>query len=193
MVADADKSGVDSTSAQDVRITTTGRLLRTCKLDELPQLWNVLKGDMSLVGPRPNVQRETDIYTPAERSLLNVRPGITDIASIVFSDEGEILIDSEDPDLDYNQLIRPWKSRMGLAYVEKHSLRLDLELIFLTLVAVISRERVLGRLQVVLERLVTDDMLREVARRDRALVPYPPPGSKQIVTHRNLDRPCQQP
>ena len=77
---------------------------------------------MSFVGPRPNVKRETDIYTIEEKKLLSVRPGITDIASVVFSDEGAILANSNDPDLDYNQLIRPWKSRLGILYVKKKSL-----------------------------------------------------------------------
>ena len=90
MVKDADKSGVDSTSANDLRITEVGRVIRKYKLDEFIQLWNVLTGDMSLVGPRPNVQREVDLYTDVERHLLDVKPGVTDFASIVFSDEGEI-------------------------------------------------------------------------------------------------------
>ena len=91
MVINADASGVNSTSNTDTRITAVGRFIRKFKLDELMQLWNVLIGDMSLVGPRPNVRSETDMYTPVERKLLTVRPGITDLASIVFSDEGEIL------------------------------------------------------------------------------------------------------
>jgi len=99
MVAGADKTGVDSTSASDERITWVGHLIRKYKLDEFSQLWNVLKGDMSLVGPRPNVEREVVLYTDEERHLLDVRPGVTDLASIVFSDEGEILAGSEDPDV----------------------------------------------------------------------------------------------
>ena len=91
MVIDADKSGVDSTSGNDMRITPIGHKIRRYKLDELIQLWNVLIGDMSLVGPRPNVKTETDLYTDVEEGLLSVRPGITDFSSIVFSDEGEIL------------------------------------------------------------------------------------------------------
>src|SRR5438552_15194914 len=109
MTVGADRTGVDSTSANDARITAVGRFLRAYKLDELMQLWNVFIGDMSVVGPRPQVRREVDIYTDAERELLTVQPGITDIASIVFSDEGDILKDAAEPDLMYNQLIRPWK------------------------------------------------------------------------------------
>ena len=88
MIVGADKKGVDSTSANDSRITTVGKIVRKYKLDELSQLFNVIKGDMSLVGPRPNVKRETDIYTVEEKKLLAVKPGITDFASIVFADEG---------------------------------------------------------------------------------------------------------
>ena len=100
MIINADKSGVDSTGVNDQRITKIGHFIRRYKLDELTQLWNVLIGDMSLVGPRPNVQRETDLYTVLERKLLTVKPGITDISSIVFSDEGDILKDVEDPDIE---------------------------------------------------------------------------------------------
>jgi lipopolysaccharide/colanic/teichoic acid biosynthesis glycosyltransferase len=135
----ADKSGVDSTSAGDSRITPVGHFIRRYKLDEVTQLWNVLIGDMSLVGPRPNVERETRLYTEVEQKLLSVKPGITDYASIVFSDEGDILQDHADPDLAYNQLIRPWKSRLGLFYIERRTLVLDIRLIFLTVVAILSR------------------------------------------------------
>ena len=119
MVVDADKTGVDSTASNDARITVVGHVIRKYKLDELSQLWNVLKGDMSLVGPRPNVQRETNLYTQKEKELLQVKPGITDFASIVFADEGQILSDKENPDLAYNQLIRPGKSELGLFYIQK--------------------------------------------------------------------------
>src|SRR3972149_7855027 len=140
MVVNADKTGVDSTSAKDPRITAVGRFIRKYKLDELMQLWNVLNGSMSLVGPRPNIKRETDLYTSEEKRLLTVKPGITDFASIVFADENEILKNSQDPDLDYNQLIRPWKSRLGLVYVDKQSFLLDIELIILTILSFFSRQ-----------------------------------------------------
>jgi lipopolysaccharide/colanic/teichoic acid biosynthesis glycosyltransferase len=184
MVVRADSSGVDSTSATDPRITPVGYFIRRLKLDELIQLWNVSMGDMSLVGPRPNVERETDLYTAEEKKLLSVRPGITDISSIVFADENEILKDSQDPDLDYNQLIRPWKSRLGLIYVEKKSLLLDLHLIFLTAVAIVSRKRALQGVQRILERLEVDETVRRVALRSKKLMPHPPPGMDEIVTHR---------
>ena len=184
MVNNADKSGVDSTGAHDKRITPVGKFVRSYKLDELAQLWNVLKGEMSLVSPRPNVQREVNLYTEVELGLLSVRPGITDISSIVFSDEGEILKDSQDPDLDYNQLIRPWKSRLGLFYVENSSLALDLKLILLTVVAIISREKALAGVQNILNDLGADDRLKKVARRQDKLTPCPPPGAREVVMSR---------
>lgn len=184
MVIDADKSGVDSTSAKDSRITFLGRFVRKFKLDEVSQLWNVLIGDMSLVGPRPNVKRETDLYTAVEKRLLNVAPGITDISSIVFADEGEILKESEDPDLDYNQLIRPWKSRLGLIYIDNRSIWLDLKLIFLTAIAVFSRKKALMGIQALLLKMDAPKEIRKVARRTEMLVPHPPPGADNFVTSR---------
>jgi len=184
MVVDADKSGVDSTSAHDPRITKVGHFVRRYKLDELTQLWNVLLGDMSLVGPRPQVQRDVDLYTEEEKRLLSVRPGITDISSIVFADEGEILKDSQDPDLDYNQLIRPWKSRLGLIYIENSSLSLDIRLVWLTVLALLSRAKALEGIQAVLEQLEADELVRKMAGRKSPLIPYPPPGAMEIVTYR---------
>ena len=184
MVVGADKTGVDSTSATDSRITAVGRFIRSYKLDELSQLWNVLIGDISVVGPRPNVKREVDIYTSEEKRLLLVKPGITDIASIVFSDENEILKDSQDPDIDYNQLIRPWKSRLGLFYIDHQSLILDLKLIWLTAMAILSRERAIAGINKILVDLGADEQLIQVAKREGELKPYPPPGSDEIVTHR---------
>ena len=184
MVKDADKSGVDSTSANDLRITEVGRVIRKYKLDEFIQLWNVLTGDMSLVGPRPNVQREVDLYTDVERHLLEVKPGITDLASIVFSDEGEILKDSQNPDLDYNQLIRPWKSRLGLLYVEKQNIILDFWLIILTIIALINRETALRGAVYTLEKIGATEEVIRVSSRHIELFPFPPPGSDTIVTSR---------
>ena len=185
MVINADKSGVDSTSANDNRITAVGQFIRRYKLDELTQLWNVLKGDMSLVGPRPNVKRETDLYTPVERKLLEVKPGITDISSIVFSDEGDILKDQADPDIAYNQLIRPGKSMLGLLYIENQSLWLDIKLCFLTVMAVLSREKALAGVQAVLKDINAPEALRQLALRQQPLVSQPPPGGDRIVTSRD--------
>ena len=184
MVVDADKSGVDSTSGNDMRITPIGHKIRRYKLDELIQLWNVLIGDMSLVGPRPNVKSETDLYTNVEKLLLLVRPGITDFSSIVFSDEGEILEGKDNPDLAYNQLIRPWKSRLGLAYIKNQSFLLDLQLIFYTIVAIISKPKALIWVAKKLNNLDVDVDTVRVSKREVNLFPFPPPGSDEIVSSR---------
>jgi len=184
MVVDADKSGVDSTSGNDMRITPIGHKIRRYKLDELIQLWNVLIGDMSLVGPRPNVKSETVLYTDVEKGLLLVRPGITDFSSIVFSDEGEILEGKDNPDLAYNQLIRPWKSRLGLAYIENQSFLLDLQLIFYTIVAIISKPKALIWVAKKLNNLDVDVDTVRVSKREVNLFPFPPPGSDEIVSSR---------
>ncbi|HWO88536.1 MAG TPA: sugar transferase [Gemmatimonadales bacterium] len=185
MVVRADRTGVDSTSANDPRITRLGHFIRRFKLDELPQLWNVLKGEMSFVGPRPNVKRETDIYTAVEKRLLTVRPGITDLASIVFSDEGDILKGSEDPDLRYNQVIRPWKSRLGLLYVDSSGpISLDIRLIWLTLVNAAHRRRALAAVSRLVRELGGDEELARVALREDPLRAAPPPGATQVVQNR---------
>ena len=184
MIVNADKSGVDSTSSSDSRITPIGHLIRKFKLDELTQLWNVLIGEMSLVGPRPNVFSETNIYTNKEKELLLVKPGITDLSSIVFSDEGDILKDKKDPDLSYNQIIRPWKSRLGLVYIENQTLLLDIQLMFYTAVAIISKKYALAWIAKKLQDLNVDVELIEICKRDIDLYPYPPPGSSEIVLKR---------
>ncbi len=184
MIINADKSGVDSTSSNDNRITGVGKFIRKYKLDELSQLWNVLIGDMSLVGPRPNVKRETDLYTFEEKKLLTVKPGITDFSSIVFSDEGDILKDQSDPDIAYNQLIRPGKSMLGIFYIENRNLLTDIELIYLTIVAIISKPKALKSLVLILKKLNANKDLIEIASRRNKLIPIPPPGATKIVTNR---------
>lgn len=184
MVKNADRSGVDSTSGADPRITPIGHFIRRYKLDEFTQLWNVLIGDMSLVGPRPNVKRETDLYTSEEKKLLSVRPGITDFASIVFSDEGEILKGKPDPDIAYNQLIRPWKSSLGLFYIENRSFALDIRLIMLTILAIVNRRNALDRIQALLRDLGAPGDLVRIAGREDELFPHPPPGMTTIVSTR---------
>ena len=186
MVVDADKSYVDSTSANDCRITPIGHFVRRYKLDEFTQLWNVLKGDMSLVGPRPNVKRETNLYTNEEKKLLSLKPGITDFSSIVFSDENDILEGCEDPDIGYNQLIRPWKSKLGILYIEKRNFFIDIQLIFLTVLAIVSRNKALKRINAILSKLSAPEDVIEVSKRTRQLTPCPPPGADHIVTSRNI-------
>jgi len=186
MVIRADANKVDSTANNDPRITAIGRFIRKCKCDEIPQLWNVVKGDMSLVGPRPNVKRETDLYTAEEKRLLSVRPGITDISSIVFADEGSILEGKADPDLAYNQLIRPWKSRLGLLYVKKSSLLIDLQLIAFTLLSAIDRGAALNQVSRLVAGVNGGSELSAVASRREPLRPAAPPGAREIVQARSV-------
>jgi lipopolysaccharide/colanic/teichoic acid biosynthesis glycosyltransferase len=176
MIIGADKTGVTSTSAIDRRVTPVGAFVRRYKLDEFVQLWNVLKGDMSFVGPRPNVEAGIRLYTSEERRLLTVRPGITDFASIVFSDEGEILRPYADADTAYDRLVRPWKSRLGLFYVDERSLLVDLILIWITAISVISRRQALRMVEMELRRLGAPEDLIQVAGRTGKLLPVDPPG-----------------
>jgi len=186
MIINAEKSGVDSTSVNDKRITPLGAFIRKFKLDEFPQLINVIKGEMSLVGPRPNVVNETNLYTKKEQAILKVQPGITDIASIVFSDEGEILKDSDDPDIDYNQLIRPRKSQLGIFYKENRSLLLDINLILITITAILNKKKAKNILIRVLRRHKATNVILEIVKREKPLIPIPPPGSNSIVTTRQI-------
>jgi lipopolysaccharide/colanic/teichoic acid biosynthesis glycosyltransferase len=182
MVVNADMIGSSSTAATDRRITPVGQFVRAYKLDELVQLWNVLKGDMSLVGPRPQVLTDAALYTEAEKRMLTVRPGITDPASIVFSDEGDILKGSTDPDLLYNQIIRPWKSRLALAYIDHRNSWVDVRLVVLTVVAIISKPNALRALGTLLRSWKLDPLVIRMAARQDSLLAYPPPGAHEIVS-----------
>jgi lipopolysaccharide/colanic/teichoic acid biosynthesis glycosyltransferase len=138
MVLNADKIGGPSTSEDDPRVTQVGRFIRRYKIDELPQLLNVVKGEMSLVGPRPEVPSEVELYTKEERGLLSVTPGITDWASIRFRNEGEILKGSSNPHLTYQEKIRPEKIRLALEYTRSRSFWIDFKIILATLWGIIG-------------------------------------------------------
>lgn len=133
MVMNADKVGGSSTSDNDPRITKVGKALRKYKIDELPQLINVLKGEMSIVGPRPEVKEYVELYTEDEKRILRVRPGMTDWASIWNPDEGNILAKYEDPDKAYMEVIRPKKLELQKKYVEELSLSNDIRIIIKTI------------------------------------------------------------
>ena len=177
MYINSDKNGVSSTSNNDSRITKVGHIIRKYKIDEFTQLWNVLIGDMSLVGPRPIVLADANLYTDVERKLFSVKPGITDFSSIVFSDEGKILENKKDPNLAYNQLIRPWKSRMGLIYIEKRTLVLDLQIILYTVIALFSKQRACNWVSEKLNKFNVEANIVKVAKRKDDLFPFFPPGS----------------
>jgi len=141
MRVDAEEVGGSSTPDEDPRVTHVGAFLRRYKLDELPQLWNVLVADMSLVGPRPQVPWAVARYTEEERILLTVRPGITDPASLRFANEGEILRGHPDPDRAYFELIHSEKMRLSIDYVKNRSSLGDLTILVATVGAALRRRR----------------------------------------------------
>jgi len=152
MVVNADRTGVLSTADNDPRLTRTGRLLRKSKLDELPQLINVLRGEMSLVGPRPEVPEYVNMFTEREREIFTVRPGITDWASLWDCDEGAVLANHSDPDRAYREFIRPTKLRLQLLYVADHSVLVDLQILGLTFLRLLGWKGLPARVQGVVER-----------------------------------------
>ncbi len=133
MVALADLIGGPNTPRDDPRITRVGRWLRRFNLDELPQLVNVLKGEMSIVGPRPEVPQYVDLFTDEEKAILSVRPGITDWATLWVRNEGKILEGSDDPERTYMERVWPEKHRLQLEYVRNHSLWVDARIMLQTL------------------------------------------------------------
>jgi lipopolysaccharide/colanic/teichoic acid biosynthesis glycosyltransferase len=132
MVTNAEKLGGSATAEDDPRVTPIGRFIRRNKLDEFPQFMNVLVGDMSLVGPRPEVKKYVDMYTAEEKTILDLRPGITDWASIWNSNEAAVLEGSTDPEKTYEELIRPTKLALQLFYARKNSLIVDVKILFHT-------------------------------------------------------------
>jgi lipopolysaccharide/colanic/teichoic acid biosynthesis glycosyltransferase len=132
MRTDADKAGLLTIGGRDSRVTRIGYYIRKYKIDELPQLINVLKGDMSLVGPRPEVRKYVDIYDTQQLRVLTVKPGITDYASIEYSNENELLGKAEDPEQVYINEIMPAKLKLNLKYIEEQGIFTDLKIIFKT-------------------------------------------------------------
>jgi lipopolysaccharide/colanic/teichoic acid biosynthesis glycosyltransferase len=135
----ADNRGLLTIGEKDSRITKTGYFLRKYKLDELPQLYNVLIGDMSIVGPRPEVKKYTDLYNDEQKIVLSVKPGITDYASIEYSNENEILSGEKNPEQTYINKIMPAKLHLNLRYIKERSFGSDLKIILLTLKKIISQ------------------------------------------------------
>jgi len=138
MVADAEKSGQITVGGRDPRITKIGYYLRKFKLDEFPQLINILKGDMSIVGPRPEVRKYVALYTVEQLKVLTVKPGLTDLASITYINENELLGKSQNPEKTYIEEIMPDKLNLNLEYIENQSFTNDLKLIFKTIGKIFS-------------------------------------------------------
>ena len=137
MVVDADKKGLITVGGRDPRITRSGYFIRKYKLDELPQLINVLVGDMSLVGPRPEVRKYVELYTDEQQKVLSVKPGITDYASIEYMDENEILGKSNDPEKTYIEEIMPEKIKYNMKYIQNKNVSEYFKIIFLTLLKIV--------------------------------------------------------
>lgn len=137
MVVDADKKGLITVGGRDPRITRSGYFIRKYKLDELPQLINVLVGDMSLVGPRPEVRKYVDLYTDEQQKVLSVKPGITDYASIEYMDENEILGKSNDPEKTYIEEIMPEKIKYNMKYINNKNLFEYFKIILLTVLKIV--------------------------------------------------------
>jgi lipopolysaccharide/colanic/teichoic acid biosynthesis glycosyltransferase len=134
----ADKKGLITVGGRDPRITRSGYYIRKYKLDELPQLINVFVGDMSIVGPRPEVRKYVNLYTADQLKVLSVKPGITDMASIKYRNENELLEKSDDPDKMYIEVIMPDKLKHNLEYIKNKSFLYDIKLTFLTFKKIIS-------------------------------------------------------
>jgi lipopolysaccharide/colanic/teichoic acid biosynthesis glycosyltransferase len=139
MVANAEKQGLGITVSGDARVTGFGAFLRMSKIDELPQLWNVLTGKMSLVGPRPELPQYVSEYTPEQRHVLSVRPGITDLASIRYRYEESILARNDNPEQYYRNVVLPDKLALNLKYVQNISLPVDMKLIILTITSLFKQ------------------------------------------------------
>ena len=136
MFLDADKKGLLTVGGRDPRVTRVGYFLRKYKLDELPQLFNVVLGEMSLVGPRPEVKRYVEMYSVEQKKVLEVKPGITDYASIEYSNENELLGKADDPEKMYVEEIMPAKLKLNLRYVKEQSFLVDLKIIFRTIMKI---------------------------------------------------------
>lgn len=134
----SDKKGLLTVGERDNRITKVGYFLRKYKIDEFPQLINVLKGDMSIVGPRPEVRKYVDMYSPEQLKVLSVRPGLTDYASIKYVNENEVLAASDNPEQTYIDEVMPAKLELNLQYIENQSVIEDIKLIFKTFVAILK-------------------------------------------------------
>lgn len=139
MRPDSDKLGLITVGGHDPRVTRSGYFIRKYKLDEFPQLINVFKGDMSIVGPRPEVRKYVDMYTPEQMRVLSVRPGITSLASIRYRNENDILAAAENPERCYIECVMPDKLKIDLEYVERASLISDIKLIFSTFREIITK------------------------------------------------------
>ena len=141
MYSESDRGSLITIGENDTRITKIGLFLRKYKIDEFPQFFNILKGEMSIVGPRPEVRKYVDLYTPEQMKVLSVRPGLTDYASIRYVNENALLAASDDPEQTYIHEIMPDKLALNLKYIEEQSLWVDLKIILKTFAAIVHRSK----------------------------------------------------
>ena len=141
MYEESDQGSLITVGANDARITKSGMFLRKYKIDEFPQFLNILKGEMSIVGPRPEVRKYVDLYTPEQMKVLSVRPGLTDYASIRYVDENALLASSDNPEHTYIHEIMPDKLALNLKYIQEQSLWVDLKIILQTFAAILHRSK----------------------------------------------------
>ncbi|MDD2413094.1 MAG: sugar transferase [Bacteroidales bacterium] len=140
MEVGSDKKGLLTIGLLDQRVTKIGRILRKYKIDELPQLINILKGDMSFVGPRPEVRKYVDLYTPEQLKVLEVKPGLTDYASIEYMDESDLLAQSENPEKTYIEVVMSDKIKLNFKYIHEQNFKTDIIILFKTLLKIINRK-----------------------------------------------------
>lgn len=136
----ADKKGLLTLGLSDSRVTKIGRFLRKYKMDELPQLFNILKGEMSFVGPRPDVRKYVDLYSPEQLKVLEVKPGLTDYASIEYIDESDLLAQSENPEKTYIEVVMNDKIKLNFKYIQEHNLKTDILILIKTIFKIVGRD-----------------------------------------------------
>ncbi len=164
MVDNAEQIGTSVTTDKDPRITKVGRLLRKTKLDELPQLWNVLKGDMSFVGPRPDVAEIVNKYDNKMRRILEVRPGITSYATLHLRNEEDLLSISKDPDKAYEEIFVPAKVKLALTHVERKSFLFDFSILLQTVLVLTG-----GKIWPIKEHSIVNEMKQDIERMNKGL------------------------
>lgn len=164
MRRNASSTGVDTTSANDPRLLRGGSIVRRLKIDEIPQVWNILNGTMSIVGPRPNVPREVAKYTDREQQLLSVVPGLTDLSSVALSDLANLVADLGDANEAYEEHIRPAKAALSLYHIDQRSLTFDAAIIGLTAIAVVSPPKATSMLKRWMQRRNAEPVLDHLDR-----------------------------
>jgi lipopolysaccharide/colanic/teichoic acid biosynthesis glycosyltransferase len=175
MIVGADQKGPVAIASNDRRLTLLGKFIRRTKIDELPQIINILKKDINLMGPRPQLPSEVASFTPKEKEILRIKPGIMDISSIVFADLDKLLASYQDPYLAYAHLVRPWKSRLAILYTRNKSFYLDGLIFLFTFANFIARKWTLRQLAKRVTKLPYCEIPYEIISRTQTLYEVPLP------------------